>query len=148
MQIKLSASTFVPRNGNGDSHGNEDLQCSEIEQDEKVSGRLPALNVVTRTHVEKENPPLSSFKMKFSSVDEDVAEKPKEPSCKQVKLTSVFTRDKQASRLKSKESVETDSGTVNAVAKTQRSENIGDSNEQLARKTEIEVVEVQMISFL
>ena len=93
MQIKLSASTFVPRNGNGDSHGNEDLQCSEIEQDEKVSGRLPALNVLTRTHVEKENPPLSSFKMKFSSVDEDVAEKPKEPSCKQVKLTSIFTRD-------------------------------------------------------
>ena len=92
MQVKLSASTFVPRNGNGDSHRNEDLQCSEREQDAKVSG-LPALNVLTRTHVEKENPPLSSFKRKFSSVDEDVAEKPKEPSCKQVKLSSIFTRD-------------------------------------------------------
>ena len=37
MQIKLSASTFVPRNYNGDSHGNENLRSSEIKQDEKVS---------------------------------------------------------------------------------------------------------------
>ena len=44
-------------------------------------------------------PSLSSFKRKFSSVDQDVVEKPKEPSGKQVKLTSIFTQDKQASRL-------------------------------------------------
>ena len=143
MQVKLSASTFVSRTYNGDSHGNEDLGCSQMKQDEKVSDQ-PASVVPTRTHVEKGKfPSLSSFKRKFSSVEEDVVEKPKEPSCKQVKLTSVFTRDKQASRLKSKESVKTDSGTVNAVAKTQRSENIGDSNEQLARKTDIEVVKVK-----
>ena len=72
-----------------------------------------------------------------------MVEKPKEPSCKQVKLTSIFTRDKQASRVGSKESVETDSGHVYAVAKTKRSENIGDSNERLARKTDIEVVKVK-----
>ena len=143
MQVKLSASTFVSRTYNGDSHGNEDLGCSQMKQDEKVSDQ-PASVVPTRTHVEKGKfPSLSSFKRKFSSVEQDVVEKPQEPSCKQVKLTSVFTRDKQASRLKSKESVETDSGTVNAVAKTQRSENIGDSNEQLARKTDIEVVKVK-----
>ena len=143
MQIKLSASTFVPRNYNGDSHGNENLRCSEIKQDEKVSD-LPTSVVPTRTHVEKGKfPSLSSFKRKFSSVDEDVAEKPKEPSCKQVKLTSIFTRDKQASRLESKESLETDSGHVYAVAKTQRSENIGDSKKRLARKTEVEIVEVE-----
>ena len=143
MQIKLSASRFVPRNCNGDSHENENLQCSEIKQDEKVSD-LPASVVPTRTQVKKGKfPSLSSFKRKFSSVDQDVVEKPKEPSCKQVKLTSIFTRDKHASRLESKESVERDSGNVNAVAKTQRSENIGDSNEQLARKTDIEVVKVK-----
>ena len=34
---------------------------------------------------------------------------------------------KQASRLESKESMETDSEHVNAVPKTQRSENVGDS---------------------
>ena len=45
-------------------------------------------------------PSLSSFKRKFSSVDQDVVEKPNGPSCKQVKLSSIFTRDKQASRLK------------------------------------------------
>ena len=143
MQIKLSASTFVPRNYNGDSHGNEDLRCSQMKQDEKVSDQ-PASVVPTRTHVEKGKfPSLSSFKRKFSSVEQDVVEKPKEPSCKQVKLTSIFTRDKQASRLESKESVETDSGNVYAVAKTQRSENIGDSNERLARKTDVEVVKVK-----
>ena len=61
---------------------------------------LPGSVVPTRTHVEKEKfPSLSSFKRKISSVDQDVVEKPKEPSGKQVKLTSIFTRDKQASRL-------------------------------------------------
>ena len=59
-----------------------------------------------------------------------MTEKPNEPSCKQVKLTSIFTR------LESKESVETDSGHVYAVAKNQRSENISDSNERLAKKTD------------
>ena len=39
--------------------------------------------------------------------------------------------------------METDGGHVYAVAKTQRSENIGDSNELLAKKTDIEVVEVK-----
>ena len=143
MQIKLSASTFVPRNYNGDSHGNEDLRCSQAKQDEKVSDQ-PASVVPTRTHVEKGKfPSLSSFKRKFSSVDQDVVEKPKEPSCKQVKLTSKFTRDKQASRVESKESVETDSGHVYAVPKIKRSENIGDGNERLARKTDIEIVKVK-----
>ena len=47
------------------------------------------------------------------------------------------------SRLESKESVETDAGYVYAVAKTQRSENIGDSSELLAKKTDIEVIEVK-----
>ena len=44
------------------------------------------------------------------------------------------------SRLESKESVETDGGHVYDVTKTQSSENIGDSNELLAKKTDIEVV--------
>ena len=54
------------------------------------------------------------------------------------------------SRLESKESLETDGGHVYAGAKTQRSENIGDSNELLAKKTDTEVIEVKdrMISFL
>ena len=34
------------------------------------------------------------------SVEQDVVEKPNGPSYKQVKLSSIFTRDKQASRLK------------------------------------------------
>ena len=98
--MELSASTFVPRNCNGDSHENENLQCSEIKQDEKVSD-LSASVVPARTHVEKGKcPSLSSFKRKFSSVEQDVVEKPNGPSWKQVKLSSIFTRDKQASRLK------------------------------------------------
>ena len=127
MQVKLSVSTFDPKYGNGDSHGNEDLRCSEINQDEKVSD-LPASVVPKRAEVEKGKfPSLSSFKRKFSLVDKDVAEKPKEASYKQVKLTSIFPRDKQASRLESKESMETDSEHVYSVSKAQRSENIGDS---------------------
>ena len=52
---------FVPRNCNGDSHENENLQCSEIKQDEKVSD-LPASLVPARTDVEKGKfPSLSSF---------------------------------------------------------------------------------------
>ena len=39
--------------------------------------------------------------------------------------------------------METDGGHVYVVAKTQRSENIGDSNELLAKKTDIEVIEVK-----
>ena len=39
--------------------------------------------------------------------------------------------------------METDGGHVYAVVKTQRSENIGDSKELLAKKTDIEVVEVK-----
>ena len=39
--------------------------------------------------------------------------------------------------------METDGGHVYAVVETQRSKNIGDSNELLARKTDIEVVEVK-----
>ena len=97
--MELSASTFVPRNCNGDSHENENLQCSEIKQDEKVSD-LPASVVRTRTHVEKGKfPSLSSFKRKLSLVDQDAVKKPKEPRSKQVKLTSISTRVKQASRL-------------------------------------------------
>ena len=77
---------MVPRTCYGDSHENENLQCSEIKQDEKVSD-LPASVVPTRTHVEKGKfPSLNSFKRKFSSVDQDVVEKPKEPSGKQVRL--------------------------------------------------------------
>ena len=39
--------------------------------------------------------------------------------------------------------METDGEHVYAAAKTQRSEKIGDSNELLAKKTDIEVVEVK-----
>ena len=39
--------------------------------------------------------------------------------------------------------METDGGHVYAVAKTQRSENIGDSSELLAKKTDTEVIEVK-----
>ena len=57
----MSASTFVPRNCTGDSHENENLQCSEIKQDEEVSD-LPASVVPERTDVEKGKfPSLSSF---------------------------------------------------------------------------------------
>ena len=54
MQIKLSVSTFVPKYCIGDSYGNEDLRCSEINQDEKVSD-LPASVVPKRANVEKGN---------------------------------------------------------------------------------------------
>ena len=53
----------------------------------KTVSDLPASVVPTRTHVEKGKfPSLNSFKRKFSSVDQDVVEKPKEPSGKQVRL--------------------------------------------------------------
>ena len=53
------------------------------------------------------------------------------------------------STLESKESVETDGGHVYAVTKTQRSENIGDSNELLAKKKlTLKLLKLRMISFL
>ena len=44
--------------------------------------------------------------------------------------------------------METDGGHVYAAAKTQRSENIGDSNELLAKKLTLKLLKLRMISFL
>ena len=44
--------------------------------------------------------------------------------------------------------METDGGHVYAVTKTQRSENIGDSNELLAKKLTLKLLKLRMISFL
>ena len=44
--------------------------------------------------------------------------------------------------------METDGGHVYAVAKTQRSENIGDSSELLAKKLTLKLLKLRMISFL
>ena len=52
------------------------------------------------------------------------------------------------SRPESKDSVETDGEHVYAAAKTQRSENIGDSKELLAKKLTLKLLKLRMISFL
>ena len=40
-----------------------------------------------------------NFQRLVVSVDQDVVEKPNGPSCKQVKFSGIFKRDKQVSRL-------------------------------------------------
>lgn len=93
-QIKLSDS-FMSRNADSvNSLENEELQrredlCKTVKQDRNVVE--PARSDV---RIERGKfPSLSSFKRKFSSLDEDLANKAKEPCSKQVKLTSIFMRE-------------------------------------------------------
>lgn len=101
MQIKLSDS-FMPRDVKiVNAHDSGELQhhgdaCTEMKQDRKVLEPMSALTSRSDVRGEKGKfPSLSSFKRKFSSFDEDLANKAKEPSSKQAKLTSMFTREKE-----------------------------------------------------
>ena len=97
-QIKLSDS-FLSRDAdsvnspeNGELQSHED-SCTTVKQDRKVLEPVSAL--ISRSDVRVERgkfPSLSSFKRKFSSLDEDLVNKAKEPCSKQVKLTSIFSR--------------------------------------------------------
>ena len=99
MQIKLSDS-FKSRDADSvNSRENEELQscedlCKTVKQERNVVE--PATVLLSRSDVRVERgkfPSLSSFKRKFSSLDEDLANKAKEPCSKQVKLTSIFMRE-------------------------------------------------------
>lgn len=98
-QIKLSDSFLSSEADSVASHGNEELQSHEdsstaSKQDRNVVE--PASVLISRPDVRIEKgkfPSLSSFKRKFSSLDEDLANKAKEPCSKQLKLTSIFTRE-------------------------------------------------------
>ena len=98
-QIKLSDS-FLSRDTdsvnspeNGELQSHED-SCTTEKQDKKVLEPASVLTSRSDVRIEKGKfPSLSSFKRKFSSLDEDPAIKPKEPCSKQVKLTSIFIRE-------------------------------------------------------
>ena len=98
-QIKLSDS-FMPRDVDSvNSRENGELQSHDdsfttVKQDRKVFEPAPVLTSRSDVRVERGKfPSLSSFKRKFSSLDEDLANKAKEPCSKQVKLTSIFIRE-------------------------------------------------------
>ena len=143
MQIKLSATSFVPRSCDEDSRENEELHCSGIKQDEMVLDSHPP-PMPSKANSEKVKfPSLSSFKRKFSSLDEDLVNKTKEPCSKQAKLTSVFTLEQKSFNLSCKELVGSDSRHSYGAANIQRFEMVGDSKEQLlAKNDDIEVIEV------
>ena len=96
-QIKLSDSLLSREADSVNSYQNEELQshedsCTTGKQDRKVVE--PASSLTSRPDVRIEKgkfPSLSSFKRKFSSLDEDLVNKAKEPCSKQLKLTSIFT---------------------------------------------------------
>jgi len=102
-QIKLSADSFLPRNSDSiSSFENETLQQREslwpgVKKDEKAS--KPHVSLISSgAAMEKGKfPSLSSFKRKFSSLDDDLDSKTKGPSCKQAKLTSIFTLEQKVS---------------------------------------------------
>lgn len=124
-QIKLSTSLFVSRNSDGDdSRENHQLQqhgslCSEINEDEK--DLEPCVSAMpSRADVEQGKfPSLSSFKRKFSSLDDDVGSKTKEPCSKQAKLTSVFTLEPKVLNQNCTELAGSDSGHPHASHKFQ-----------------------------
>ena len=99
MQIKLSDS-FLSRDADsvnspesGKLQSRED-SCSTVKQDRKFVEPANVLTSRSDVRIEKGKfPSLSSFKRKFSSLDEDPAIKTKEPCSKQVKLTSIFIRE-------------------------------------------------------
>lgn len=98
-QIKLSDS-FLSRDVDsvssreiGELQNHED-SCTAVKQDRKVVEPATVLTSRSDVPIEKGKfPSLSSFKRKFSSLDEDLANKAKEPCSKQVKLTSIFIRE-------------------------------------------------------
>ncbi|XP_078365441.1 mismatch repair endonuclease PMS2-like isoform X2 [Oculina patagonica] len=99
MQIKLSDS-FVSRNVNSvHSPENGDLQrhedsSTEVKKDVKIFESVSMMKARSDVRVKKGKfPSLSSFKRKFSSLDEDLENRAKEPSSKQVKLTSMFVKE-------------------------------------------------------
>lgn len=98
-QIKLSDSFLSRQADSVDSHGNGELQshenaCTTVKQDREVVEPASVLISMPDVRIEKGKfPSLSSFKRKFSSLDEDLAKKPKEPCSKQLKLTSIFIRE-------------------------------------------------------
>lgn len=98
-QIKLSDSFLSRQADSVDSHGNGELQshenaCTTVKQDREVVEPASVLISMPDVRIEKGKfPSLSSFKRKFSSLDEDLANKPKEPCSKQLKLTSIFIRE-------------------------------------------------------
>lgn len=145
-QIKLSDS-FASRdvdsvnsreNGELQSHGDS---CARVKQDRKVL--VPASVLTSRPDVRVERgkfPSLSSFKRKFSSLDEDLANKAKEPCSKQVKLTSIFIRE---------EGMQNYSSTAVAGSQGKRSfatHGFGkneDQSEECGSSGDVEVIEVK-----
>ena len=98
MQIKLPE-TFVAREVNSNSRENEGPQNHEglnsaVNRDNKVlESVVPVSTSKHGVSVDRGKfPSLSSFKRKFSAIDEDIANKPKEPCSKQAKLTTMFSR--------------------------------------------------------
>ena len=98
-QIKLSDSFLSREADSVDSQGNGEVQshedsCTTAKQDRKVVEPASLLIPKPEVRIEKGRfPSLSSFKRKFSSLDEDLANKAKEPCSKQLKLTSIFIRE-------------------------------------------------------
>lgn len=140
MQIKLSDS-FVsrdvnivrsPENGELRQHDNP---SNEVKKDEKVFESATTLTSRTDILVEKGKfPSLSSFKRKFSSLDEDLANRAKEHCSKQVKLTSMFSREEGVRNYTSEEehSIATHSFRKN-----------DDCNDESRSNEDIKVIEVK-----
>ncbi|PFX27938.1 mismatch repair endonuclease PMS2-like [Stylophora pistillata] len=98
-QIKLSE-TFAAKEGNGvnfpekEELQNQKALNSTVNEVVEVS-RSVQPTLTARPGVSEERggfPSLSGFKRKFTVVDEYVTKKPKEPSSKQARLTSMFSR--------------------------------------------------------
>lgn len=98
-QIKLSE-TFAAKEGNGvnfpekEELQNQKALNSTVNEVVEVS-RSVEPTLTARPGVSEERggfPSLSGFKRKFTVVDEYVTKKPKEPSSKQARLTSMFSR--------------------------------------------------------
>lgn len=146
MQIKLSDS-FVSRDvnivhspENGELRQN-DNSSNEVKKDEKVFESATTLTSRTDIRVEKGKfPSLSSFKRKFSSLDEDLANRAKEPCSKQVKLTSMFSREEGVRNYTSTAVFRSEEELSTATHSFRKND---DCNDESRSNEDIEVIEVK-----
>ncbi|XP_068723012.1 mismatch repair endonuclease PMS2-like [Montipora capricornis] len=144
-QIKLRLDSFASRTSvnscEDEEHHEQDSSCPEIKDDEEV---LEVLKPCAPFASEDKFPSLSSFKRKFSSIEDKLPCKSKEPHSKQAKLTSIFTTGSNASSPKGKRLTRSDIGCPNNASNFKRVGTVANNSEKYRSDVEgIELTEVK-----
>ena len=139
-QIRLALSTFLPIEQCCENEGIPHLTCASLPPGINQDGKGSEPQTLSfKPDMEKGKfPLLSRFKRKLSC-DEDGSIKSKEPCCKQVKLTAIFTKDQVPTKKQKELVARTDMIHTYDSSEIQSIETATDNNEQC--RSDVEVVE-------